>query len=132
MFLQQMICHISNIKLIKYFLLDWIPYHCFAMCLNEILSWYYFINVLNGSLVENFHIALDGVSSTLFFIEAIYHQILECKPIQTLISFYKNEVLEKLNFCLIKGLFVIMKIIMLTQTISDIYIWWITFCISEI
>ena len=65
-FLQRWMCHISNIKLMYSILLAWILY--FFMCLNDNRYWCCVINDLNGTLVEKYHLGMNGVSSTLFFI----------------------------------------------------------------
>ena len=102
-----------------------------VMCLNGNKYWCCVINVLNITLVENFHLGLDGFSSTLFFLA----EILALKlGIKTMINFNKfiQFIFKKLNCCLIKGRYVITKIRMISQIISFISVWWITFCICEI
>ena len=102
-----------------------------VMCLNSNKYWCCVINVLNVTFVENFHLGLDGFSSTLLFVA----EILALKHgIKTMINLNKfiQFIFKKLNCCLIKGRYVITKIRMISQIMSFISVWWITFCICEI
>ena len=68
MFLMHWMCHIPNKKLMNCFLPDLIPCILFSMCLNVNQSLGCVINVLNGKIIEEYHLGLDGVPSMLVLI----------------------------------------------------------------